>query len=253
MTVLLIVLGGVLLWAGNDWWRRRERSAWKRPLRVVLVLVEREPVPAATLQTLTSRTFDLERRLKSELLRHRGSSVEPFSIDVKGPVRAAADPPSAAADDLWSMATHSLSLWRWTRDLDERSGVAWRGYDSRIYLVLRPSRDAEPRVVEGESEQGGRVGVARADIDPEMVDFALFVATHELMHTLGANDKYDERGHAIFPSGFADPGREPLFPQPGAEVMARNVPVAPNEERPPETLDELFVGDETAREIGWMR
>jgi hypothetical protein len=73
------------------------------------------------------------------------------------------------------------------------------------------------------------------------------------MHTLGANDKYDDRGHARFPEGLADPTRQPLYPQPGAEIMARNVPISPTEERPPETLSELFVGEETAREIGWRR
>jgi hypothetical protein len=35
--------------------------------------------------------------------------------------------------------------------------------------------------------------------------------------------------------------------------MARNVPVSPTEERPPESLSELFVGEQTAREIGWRR
>lgn len=253
MTVLLLVLGGVLLWAGNDWWQRRQRRAWQRPLRVALILVEREPVPERTLRSLSSRSFDLERRLRAEFVRHGGSNVEPLSLHVSGPVSAASDPPSAGAGDVWSLARHALALWRWTRDLDARAGVEARAYDSRVYLVLRPSRPGEPRVVEGESEQGGRVGVARADIDEEMQDFALFVAAHELFHTLGASDKYDASGHAIFPAGFATPAKQPLYPQPGAELMARNVPIAPGEERPPETLGELFVGEETAREIGWVR
>lgn len=253
VTFLLAVLAFVVLWAGNDWWQRRERRAWQRPLRVALVLVEREPVPAETLQALASRGLELERRLASEHARHGQTATAPFSIVVKGPVSAASDPPTVAADDPWSLAKHALALWRWTRDLDQRGEVEWRGYDSRIYLVLRPSREAEPRVVEGESEQGGRIGVARADIDQEMVDFALFVAAHELLHTLGASDKYDEHGRAHFPAGFAEPSANPLYPQPGAELMARNVPLSPNEERPPETLRELFVGAETAREIGWIR
>ncbi len=86
VTILLIVLGGVLLWAGNDWWRRRERKEWARPLRVALVLVEREPVPAETLSALTSRAFDLERRLSHEYAR-RGGRIDPFSIVVKGRFR----------------------------------------------------------------------------------------------------------------------------------------------------------------------
>jgi hypothetical protein len=253
VTILSFTLLGVLVWAGNDWWRRHERHAWRRPLRVALVLVEREPVPEATLRALSSHVFQLERRLGQEFSRHHGPGGEPFSLIVEGPVATSSDPPRAGAADLLSLARHSLALWRWTRDLDGRGGVEWRGYDARIYLVLQPSREQQPRVVEGESEQGGRVGVARADIDDGMLDFALFVAAHELFHTLGASDKYDAGGSARFPEGFAEPNRQPLYPQPGAELMARNVPLSPTSERPPDTLSELFVGDETAREIGWRR
>jgi hypothetical protein len=253
VTILLSLLAGVLLWAGNDWWRRHERRAWKRPLRVALVLVEREPVPLATLQVLAARTFELERRLRSELERYGHTGMAPFSFIVKGPLSVSTDPPRATADDLVGLARHSYALWQWTRDLDERGGVEWRGYDARIYLVLRPSREAQPRVVEGESEQGGKVGVARADIDVGMLDFALFVSAHELFHTLGASDKYDDAGSARFPAGFAAPAQQPLYPQPGAELMARNVPLSPTSERPPDALSELFVGEDTAREVGWMK
>ncbi len=139
--------------------------------------------------------------------------------------------------------------------MDARFGCArqreWRGYDARIYLVLKPVKREATAFVEGESEEGGRVGVARADIDQGMIDFALIVAAHELFHTLGASDKYDAAGHATFPDGFAEPRRIPLYPQPGAELMARNLPLSPTSERPPDTLEELWVGDATATEIGW--
>jgi hypothetical protein len=85
-----------------------------------------------------------------------------------------------------------------------------------------------------------------------MADFALFVAAHELMHTLGASDKYGAVGRARVPEGLADPSRVPLYPQSAAEVMTRNVALSPSRERPPESLDELAVGRATAREIGWL-
>ena len=250
VTLLLIVLGGVLLWAGNDWWRRRTRKEWQHPLRVALVLVERQPVPAATLSALSSRALDLERRLGREYAR-RGGSFTPFSIVVKGPVSASTDSPRVGEQDFSGLLRHSYELWQWTRDLDARANVEWRGYDARIYLVLKPAQAEAAALVEGESEDGGRVGVARADLDRAMIDFALFVAAHELMHTLGASDKYDAQGHATFPGGFAEPEKIPLYPQRGAELMARNLPLSPTSERPPETLEELWVGDATANEIGW--
>lgn len=250
VTLLLLLLGGVSLWAGNDWWGRRQRRAWNHPLRVALVLVEREPVAPELLSALTTRAFDLERRLTHEFERHGGSGMEPFSLVVKGPVTASTDPPKLDEPGLEGLARHSWALWRWTRDLDQRGHVEWRGYDSRIYLVLRPPH-GELAFVEGESEDGGRVGVAQADLDHGMLDFALFVATHELFHTLGASDKYDLNGHASYPDGFAEPERSPLYPQPGAELMARNLPLSPTSERPPDKLKELWIGSETAREIGW--
>jgi hypothetical protein len=106
-------------------------------------------------------------------------------------------------------------------------------------------------MVEGESEEGGRIGAVEVELKASMADFALFVTAHELMHTLGATDKYDASGRAVFPGGFAEPERAPLFPQQLAEVMARNRPLSASDERPPDTLDELAVGAVTAREIGW--
>jgi len=90
------------------------------------------------------------------------------------------------------------------------------------------------------------------ELDRSMVDFALFVATHELMHTLGATEKYDAAGHVLVPAGLADPDQEPRYPQGRAEIMARSRAVAEGSEVPPESLDELAIGLATAREIGWV-
>ena len=60
-------------------------------------------------------------------------------------------------------------------------------------------------------------------------------------------------GLARVPDGLAEPSRTPLYPQRFAEVMARGRPVAAGEEELPKSLDELAVGDATAREIGWIR
>lgn len=253
LTLLLTILAAVLLWACSDYVGRRERTAWRRPVKAALVLALRQPVSAHTLELLSDRTLELERRLSEEYRRHTGRDFTPFSITVKGPVTASAAPPRLEDEGVADLFRHSADMWWWSRDLDEQANVEWMHYDSRIYLVLKPTKSCGIAFVEGESEAGGRVGVAQADIDPEMVDFSLFVAAHELLHTLGASDKYGNEGRAIYPFGYADPNRSPLYPQPGAEVMARNVPIGDALERPPQALDELYVGETTAREIGWIR
>jgi hypothetical protein len=199
---------------------------------------------------LGDRVQELERRLAREYKRHDGHDFTPFSFVISRPVKQEQAPPHMQGQSLLGSVRDTFERWRWTRRVDARAGVDSSAYDARIYLVMkRPAHGLA--FVEGESEYGGRVGVAQVDIDPEMVDLSLFVAAHELMHTLGASDKYDDRGNAMYPGGFAQPTTP--YPQPGAEVMARNVPLPNGSERPPSTLSELFVGDSTAREIGWRK
>lgn len=90
------------------------------------------------------------------------------------------------------------------------------------------------------------------ELGRDMSDFALFVATHELMHLRGATDRYDADGRSLVPDGLPRPELVPRFPQPCAEVMARNRLLGPGNEHPPEDLSELWVGPRTAREIGWL-
>src|SRR5438045_9401902 len=93
LTLLLAILAAVLLWACSDYVGRRERTAWHRPVKAALVLALRQPVSAHTLELLSDRTLELERRLGEEYRRHTGRELAPFSITVKGPVLASAAPP----------------------------------------------------------------------------------------------------------------------------------------------------------------
>jgi len=169
-----------------------------------------------------------------------------------GPVAVSEPPPSEPGTSLWSRALHSYRLWRYTRSVDARAGVPTHELDSRIYVVADPARGSA-NFVDGFGEAHGRVGVARIDLNAETVDLALFVATHELFHTLGASDKYDEDGRTSLPFGLPEPDLVPRFPQRYAEIMARNRVLSATNEVPPDSLAELRVGRFTAEEIGWAR
>jgi hypothetical protein len=80
------------------------------------------------------------------------------------------------------------------------------------------------------------------------------VIAHEILHTLGASDKYDPATLApLYPSGYAEPARVPRYPQPFAEIMAGRRAVSAGESVMPESLDEVIVGQATALEIRWMK
>jgi hypothetical protein len=189
--------------------------------------------------------------LTAQRRRYAPGAPPPFALTFVGPVDAPEGPPATEGEGWLAAAEETWALWRWTSKLDSAANIDAGSFDSRIYVAAKEAVDEERAIVEGESEEGGRIGAVEVDLDVAMVDFALFVAAHELFHTLGAGDQYDAAGHTLIPGGLADPERVPILPQALAEVMARNRPVQPGIEVPPETLDELGVGPDTARAIGW--
>ena len=78
------------------------------------------------------------------------------------------------------------------------------------------------------------------------------IITHELLHTLGATDKYDpQTNQPFFPDGFAEPERTPLYPQRWAEIMGGFIAVSEEKGLMPEGLSQTVIGPLTAGEIGW--
>ena len=78
------------------------------------------------------------------------------------------------------------------------------------------------------------------------------VIAHELLHTVGATDKYAADSEPVFPTGYADPAQSPLYPQTKAEIMAVRIPLSTNTSRMATNLNECVIGEQTAREINWL-
>ena len=252
MTLLGAVLVIVALYAWRDRARRKERTEWKRTLDVALVIVRDGAVGDPAVEALRAQTRELEATLAKQFARYRSDPARPFSFVAYGPTELREPLPAPPpGDGFVAAAKYAWQLRSFTNDVDARASVPSRGFDARIYLVVRPPSDRG--FVEGMSEHGGRIGVALAELDDSTVDLSLFVAAHELFHTLGANDRYDANGRTLFPDGFAEPDRSPPVPQRYAELMARNRPLDAEREVPPTSLGELWVGTKTATEVGWAR
>lgn len=102
--------------------------------------------------------------------------------------------------------------------------------------------------------QKGLVGVVHAFADAGMRGSNNVVIAHEILHTLGATDKYDPASlQPIYPHGYGDPGQQPLYPQRFGEIMAGRRIVSPRESEIPDSLAEMLVGEATALEIRWVK
>jgi hypothetical protein len=251
VALLLAILVCVLLYAWRDLRSRHARKDWDRPLYVAVVLLQVAPLDPQAVTALRERLGTADEKLAEQMHRYRSSSIHPFAFAFFGPVPVDRPPPPLGGESATEAAKQSYEAHSYLSHVDAAANLDASLFESRIYVAARPPTNAAHEMVEGSSEQDGRVGVVTVELDASMADLTSFVIAHELLHTLGASDKYDASGHALVPDGLAEPDRVPLYPQRFTEVMARNRPVAPGVEKVPTTLDELAVGPSTAREIGW--
>jgi len=101
--------------------------------------------------------------------------------------------------------------------------------------------------------QKGRMGIVNVFASADMAATNNFVIAHEMLHTLGASDKYGPPDMLpIFPHGYGEPDKTPLYPQRLAEVMGGRVMLSSSEAVMPASLEQALVGPESAVEIRWL-
>lgn len=249
--ILLALLVGVIVWAWEDRQRHDDRREWRVPLRVGIFVIQDGDVDPGALAGLGGRAEEMMSILEAEYRRH-GGDISPFELRVLGPVPLPEVLPELKNDDFLERVEFTYRMWKFQRSVTESLGQATNDIDVSILLVTRPARGKEARIFEGIAAQDGDFGVVQVELGQDTVDLAVITAVHEMLHTVGAQDKYDPvTGEAEYPAGFFDP--KTRYPQRYMEIMAHDIPLAEGKSRLPSLVGEVRVGDLTAREIGWIR
>ena len=124
--------------------------------------------------------------------------------------------------------------------------------DITLYAVYHDP-DRSPALDRSTALRKGLIAIANLFADHRHSGSNDVVMTHELLHTLGATDKYSFATLApTYPDGYGEPERRPLHPQRYAEIMAGRVALSPDEAAMPDSLRDVRVGQTTAAEIGWI-
>ena len=247
IAILLLVLVVV---ASTTWQSRYLSTRWQVPLYVAIypIAADSSPVTRAYLASLDSERFNpIDRFFAHEAGRYGLGIAEPIKTRLRAELSD--HPPERGegagliATALWSL---HLRYWAW-----RASGHTRDPEDIRMF-VLYHDPALTPTVPHSLGLAKGLIGVVYAFAAPEMNGENNVVIAHELLHTLGATDKYDLATDAPrFPDGYGDPAQAPLFPQHTAELMAGRLVLAPDRWQQPDGLDQVVVGPATAQEIRW--
>jgi hypothetical protein len=243
--ILLVVLAGV---ANATWYAKSRATSWKGTLRVAIypINADRSPVSERFIQALASDSFrDIEEFVEREARRHGRDVTSPVAMTLAPEVRAHPPAPPHGGNVLqimfWSL---QLRYWAWKHD-------TLRGPGAHVRLfVLYHDPERTPSVPHSLGLEKGMLGVVHVFASRAESGTNNVIIAHEMLHTLGATDKYDlSNNMPIFPDGYAEPERSPRHPQVMAEIMGGRIPIDAKQVEVPASLKEALIGVRTAREI----
>lgn len=248
ITILLFILFLV----GADTYLTKYRSvSWDETLWVAVYPInpDNDPVVERYISNLSNRNFEkIEAFFQEEAGRVGLKLAQPFDIHLAHRVEELppAPPPNG---NMLEVAWWSLKLrwFAWTRD---ESGFSPH---IKMFVIYHDLNKVE-KLAHSLGMDKGMIGVVHAYAHREMEGKNNLVLAHEILHTLGASDKYDrESGDPLFPDGYAEPDKSPLYPQRYTELMGGTTPLSKSESVMPRSLRSVLLGELTLREINWQQ
>lgn len=245
---LLLVL---VIVAGRAWLERVDTQSWKGTLWVGIYPCNADGSDAAQryINELTVGDFEsIETFFARESHRYGVPLDQPIHVELY-PQGRQLPPQLAPGAGPLGVAWWSLKLRWYAATATKVPGRT----PSRVRLFVLYHDPALLQVApDSHGLQKGLMGVVNAFAQKEATGTNNIVIAHELMHTLGATDKYDPgSGAPLFPAGFGDPERQPRYPQTSAEIMAGRRALSPTSFEMPANLQDVVVGTATADEIRW--
>lgn len=229
---------------------RSRATSWEQTLWVTVypVVAGKDSATAEHVDRLTSDSFaPIEQFVAHEADRFGVGIKRPIHVYLGGPVGMPPEPPRTAnffRVMIWSL---HLRWWAWRAVADQPGPTP----DIRIFAVYHDADDGSV-LPHSLGLEKGRIGIVHVFGAPRLRESNHVVMAHELLHTLGATDKYDPTNNLpIFPDGYADPTQQPRYPQRHAEIMGGRIATAPDRAEIPASLKVTRVGPLTAAELRW--
>ncbi|WP_455217976.1 hypothetical protein [Kaarinaea lacus] len=248
---ILILLFVLLLVAWGSYLTKLRTTAWDRPLTVAIYPINADgsSVSRRYLDSLTLGTFDgIESFFSDEARRYGLSLTTPVDL-VMGPELTELPPEPPRDRNILGVMWWSLKMRFWARGIKSEHGPP---SDIQMFVLYHDPKLSET-LPHSLGLQKGLLGVVHVFAASRANGSNNMVIAHELLHTVGATDKYAINTlQPLYPIGYAEPDKKPVLPQDFAEIMAGRIPRSETEAEQPVSLDYVVIGTATALEIRWI-
>ena len=247
IVVLLSVFFVILV---GTWMNERRLASWERPIWVTVypIVADNARETERYVRGIRETDFeDINAFLERDLILYGVSLTPPIKFQL-APVSDELPPAIPERHSYVSIGIWSLKMRWWSWRKMQKDGLV--SPDVQMFVLYHTvGRDSEMNVSVGMRK--GMYGLVKAYAGVGMHPKNQVVIAHEFLHVLGASDKYAAgSGEPDFPFGYAEPNRQPLFPQRYAEIMGGRIPLSAYDSVMPDSLSECRIGRKTAEEIG---
>ncbi|MFW1840227.1 hypothetical protein ACG9XS_16990 [Acinetobacter gyllenbergii] len=243
---LLLVLLVVAVNAYRD-----QNQDWNQPIHVLLHPINADGLASTQqyIQGLQQDNFtEVKQYLEKNSQQYRGQPSY-FMIQIGRELQQT--PPKMAEQAnilnniLWSLKFRFYA-WKQHQSIDGSPSLTLylNYYDPKLNRELKHSTALER----------GRIGSVNLFASVKQAQQNNVVLVHELLHGFGAADKYSlANGEPLFPIGYAQADKQPLYPQLEAEIMGGRIPLSEHKSKMPNDLEQTVISVLTAQEIGWIK
>jgi hypothetical protein len=246
LAILLFIL---FLVAADTYLTKYQSVSWDETLWVAIYPInpDNDPVVAKYIANLSDRNFrPIETFFQDEAERLHLQLAQPFKVLLAHPVAELPPTPPVGGNKL-NIGWWSIKMRWWANEHDHSD------FSPHIKMfVIYHNYDKEQHLSHSLGLEKGMIGVVHGYAHRELEGKNNLVIAHEMLHTVGATDKYNlQTGQPIYPGGYAEPEKQPLYPQRFAELMGGHTPLSETDSVMPRSLRTVLLGDKTLQEINW--
>lgn len=247
--ILLTIFVGLAFYSKTQ--KLKSRS-WVQPLEIVIYPMnsEHNPVVEDYITQLDSAVFkEIDQFFKDEGNHYSLTIKQPTSIQLgriiqKYPPAFPASPANFIETAWWSI---KFRYWAYKNTPDDKANL----HRVRIFVHYHEALD-NVRLQHSLGLGKGLLSIVHVFASKDQEQQNNIIIAHEFLHTVGAMDKYDANNQPVFPDGYAEPDKQPLFPQFQAEIMSGKIPSSNTQSIMAESLKHCIIGEKTAEEINWL-